>query len=66
MKHGISMFLFVPLLSMRPTSARTVCRALVVHSDVAEQVSHRLSVVNAADSLSQYHANVHSLYFGAL
>lgn len=39
---------------------------LVVRGDVAEQVGHGLSVVDAPDGLSQYHADVHSLDFGTL
>lgn len=31
----------------------------VVHSDIAEQVGHGLSVVDAADGLRQDHADVH-------
>lgn len=40
--------------------------ALVVHGDVAEQVGHGLSVVDAADGFSQNHADVHCLDFGTL
>lgn len=37
-----------------------VCvRRSVVHSDIAEQVGHGLSVVDAADGLRQDHADVH-------
>lgn len=39
---------------------------LVVHRDVTEQVGHGLSVVDAADCFSQYHADVHSLDFRTL
>lgn len=48
---------------MGPTSCLV---ALVVHSDVAEQVGHGLSVVDAADSFGQNHADVHRLDFGTL
>ena len=38
----------------------------VVQADVAEQVGHGLSVVDAADSLRQNHADVHRLDLGTL
>lgn len=44
----------------------TLWRSLVIHGDVAEQVGHGLSVVDAAYGLSQYHADIHSFYFGTL
>lgn len=40
--------------------------ALVIHSDVTEQIGHRLSIVDAADGLSQDHTDVHSFDFWTL
>lgn len=75
-EHGISKFFFFflqaweeahqPSVTARPTSALSVWYSLVVHGDVAEQVSHGLSIVDAADGLGQNHADVHRLDFGTL
>lgn len=43
-----------------------VCVASVVHSDVAEQISHGLSIVDAPDGLSQDHTDIHSFDFWTL
>lgn len=43
-----------------------VRRASVVHGDVAEQIRHGLSVVDAADGFGQDHAHVHRFDFGTL
>lgn len=40
--------------------------ASVVDRDVAEQTGHGLPVVDAADGLSQDHADIHSFDFAAL
>lgn len=40
--------------------------ASVVHGDVAEQIRHGLSVVDAADGFGQDHAHVHRFDFGTL
>lgn len=53
-------------LSDPPRLSLSLWHSLVVRGDVAEQVSHGLSVVDAPDGLSQYHADVHSLDFGTL
>lgn len=50
-------------LAVGPTWRRA---ALVVHGNVAEQVGHGLSVVDAADGFGQNHADVHRLDFGTL
>lgn len=50
-------------LAVGPTSHQV---ALVIHGDVAEQVGHGLSVVDAADGLSQNHADIHCLDFRTL
>jgi len=46
--------------------AAAAAGSLVVHGDVAEQVGHGLPVVDAADGLRQYHADIHGLDFGTL
>ena len=43
-----------------------VCVASVVHSDVAEQIGHGLSIVDAADGLSQDHTDINSFDLGTL
>lgn len=43
-----------------------VCVASVIHCDVAEQIGHGLSVVDAPDGLGQDHADVHGFDFGTL
>lgn len=40
--------------------------ASVVHSDVAEQISHGLSVVDAPDGLGQDHTDIYSFDFWTL
>lgn len=45
---------------------KQACVASVVDRDVVEQISHGLLVVDAADGLSQDHADIHSLDFAAL
>lgn len=42
------------------------CVASVINSDVAEQIGHGLSVVDAADGLSQDHTDVHRFDFWTL
>lgn len=42
------------------------CVASVIHSDVAEQVGHGLSIVDATDGLSQDHTDIHSFDFWTL
>lgn len=39
---------------------------LVIHSDVAEQVGHGFSVMDAADGFGQNHTDVHRLDLGTL
>lgn len=39
---------------------------LIVYGDVAEQVGHGLSVMDAADGFGQNHADVHRLDLGTL
>lgn len=43
-----------------------VCVASIIHSDVAEQIGHGLSVVDAPDGFSQDHTDIHSFDFWAL
>lgn len=43
-----------------------VAKLSIIHAYVAEQVRHRLSVVNATDCLGQDHADVDRLNFGTL
>lgn len=40
--------------------------ASVIHGDVAEQIGHGLSVVDAPDGLSQDHTHIHSFDFWTL
>lgn len=44
----------------------SVCVASVIHSDVAEQIGHGLSVVDAPDGLGQDHTDIHSFDFWTL
>lgn len=46
--------------------AKQTCGASVVHGDVAEQIRHGLSVVDAANGFGQDHAHVHRFDFGTL
>lgn len=39
---------------------------LIIHSNIAEEVSHRLPIVDSADSFRQDQADIHSLYLGTL
>lgn len=39
---------------------------LVIHCDVPEEVSHRLSIVDSPNRLRKNQADVHSLYLGTL
>lgn len=43
-----------------------MCVASVIHSDVAEQISHGLSIVDTPDGLSQNHTHIHSFDFWTL
>lgn len=43
-----------------------VCVASVVHSNVAEQIGHGFSIVDASDRLSQDHTDVHGFDFWTL
>lgn len=45
---------------------KCTCVASVVHGDVAEQIGHGLSVVDAPDGLGQDHTHVDSFDFGTL
>lgn len=44
----------------------SVCVASVIHSDVAEQIGHGLSVVDAPNRLGQDHTDIHSFDFWTL
>lgn len=70
MEHDISMFFFLFHYFFNSTEKKyppsvpnppQLTLFLVVHGDVAEQVGHGLSVVDAADGLSQNHTDVHRL-----
>lgn len=56
----------VPSVTINPPQPSPSDVSLVIHGDVAEQVGHGLSVVDAADGLGQYHADIHRFYFGTL
>lgn len=43
-----------------------VCVASVIHSNVAEQIGHGFSVVDASDRLSQDHTDIHGFDFWTL
>lgn len=43
-----------------------MCVGSVVHGDVAEQIGHGLSIVDASDGLSQNHTHIHSFDFWTL
>lgn len=70
MGHDISVFIRAgktcPLQSLSHPSQPSLSHTLVIHGDVTEQVGHGLSVVDAADGFSQYHADIYSLDFGTL
>lgn len=53
----------LPSVTPRATSP---VYTLVVHSNVTKQVSHRLSIVDTADGLSQDHTDIHRLDFWTL
>lgn len=54
-------------ISPSPVEARTGAgAALVINSDVAEQIGHGLAVVDPPDGLRENQADIHSLYLGAL
>lgn len=39
---------------------------LIIHGNIAEEVSHRLPIVDATDSFRKDQADIHSLYLGTL